>query len=202
MISQRGFDVVRDTEGGSISNTKDNILSGDKYSEHVNRQASKRSLGLSASAANLLYHKNTDVLAQLNESWNAHRFIHTSMSKEHQRLMKHNKTAKVDVYKMRQEALQMEFSRFFYECMNRIIICTIIAMSVIMVFSALLLQNKVNMWVAGPVIGLVCLIYICGLIIIIRKLSQRRIMDWQRFYWKKGDITDIQNACPDPKPTP
>jgi hypothetical protein len=196
-INQRGFDVVRQIDGKSPHEARRNIITDDKYNDYVNRQSAKRSFGIGASVVNLMYHKNTDILTQLNESWNTNRFINTGLTKEKARLGKDNKVAMVDIYKMRQEELQLEFSRFFYECMIRIVLATIIALSAIMALSSLRLQNKIGIWLAGVLIITICFLYAGALIIMIRQLSRRRIMDWQRYYWKKGPIKEDVNACVD-----
>lgn len=187
-LKHQGFNVIR---------SNPDVTETHEYKEYANNAAIKRTSGVNAHIMSLMYHKNTDLLAQFNESWNANRSLNIGLNNEKKRLEKHTKTAMVDIYKMRQEALQFEFDKYFYECMVRVISFSIFMLSIILTVSALQLLAKFGLWVSIPLIVTALLVYIVGMVIMIRRLADRRIMDWQRFYWKKKPSDSVQiETCP------
>ena len=148
-----------------------------------------------------LYQKNTDLLAQMNESWNTNRFIKKSLDSEGKRIRLNNKTASRDIYKMRHEQFQLEFSTNFYKCMVKIMIVSIYAILTILVVSVLNIQGvHIGNMLAGIIIAIVASVYVFVLVIMVKDLSQRRIMDWERYYWKnKGkNSNDNGQSCTTP----
>eukprot|EP00798_Chlamydomonas_sp_ICE-L_P014612 gene14612-biopygen23657 len=115
LINKRAFDTARRIQGNNTEEIQKNLVNTNKYYDHVNKQATQRAFKTNNAVSNLLYHKNTDLVAQMNESWNTNRHFHLTLDKEASRLDKGNKTAKVDVYRMRQEELQLEYTRNLYK---------------------------------------------------------------------------------------
>jgi hypothetical protein len=183
LINARAFDTVQRIDAPTLSGVQEKIDAARKYTDHVNNQSSRQAQGLNASNTNLMYHKNTDLIAQINESWNANRHINNTLNNEIKRLDNHNKVAKVDVYKMRQSELQLEYSRSAYHKKSKIVIATIIMLCAVTLTVALMGMGRISRPITIVVCTVFLLAYILYVVSMVRDLGHRRDMDWRRFYW-------------------
>ena len=144
LINATAFNTVQKINAPTLAGVQQNLNSTSTYTNHINNQSALRAQGLSASTTNLVYHRNTDLVAQLNESWNANRHINNTLNNEIKRLDGHNKVAKVDVYKMRQAELQLEYSRSAYYKKTGIVIATIILLTTVTLAVALMGMGRLS----------------------------------------------------------
>lgn len=183
LINGRAFQTVQNINAPTLSGVQQNLNAANQYTSFLNQQSNAQQQGLNASESNLMYHRNTDLVAQINESWNANRHIHNTLKNEKKRLDNHNKVAKVDVYKMRQAELQMEYIRSSYQKKTKLVIATIIVICIVTLTVALMGMDRLS----RPITIIVCTIFILGYILYVigmmRDFGQRRDMDWRRFYW-------------------
>jgi hypothetical protein len=183
LINATAFNTVQKINAPTLAGVQQNLNSTSTYTNHINNQSALRAQGLSASTTNLVYHRNTDLVAQLNESWNANRHINNTLNNEIKRLDGHNKVAKVDVYKMRQAELQLEYSRSAYYKKTGIVIATIILLTTVTLAVALMGMGRLSRPITIVVCTIFVLAYILYIVSTVRDLSRRRDMDWRRYYW-------------------
>jgi cation transport ATPase len=197
LINARAFQVVQEIDAPTLSGVNQNLASSKKYTNYVNNQSTRQAQGINASTTNLMYHRNTDLIAQLNESWNANRHINNTLNNEIKRLDNHNKVAKVDIYKMRQSEMQLEYSHSSYQKKTRIAIATIIMVCTVTLVVALMGMGRISRPITIILCTVILLAYVLYVISMVRDLGRRRDMDWRRFYWdsklpNKNDSLDCK----------
>jgi hypothetical protein len=195
LINKRAFDTARRIQGNNTEEIQKNLVNTNKYYDHVNKQATQRAFKTNNAVSNLLYHKNTDLVAQMNESWNTNRHFHLTLDKEASRLDKGNKTAKVDVYRMRQEELQLEYTRNLYKVKKYIVIKTCMIICIAALVYRIHTSGKLKKKFAIIIIAVVTIIYIISIIRDLTDANKRRHMDWERYYWKSNNIEGNKDKC-------
>jgi hypothetical protein len=184
LINDRAFDTVRRVNGENIDAVSRNIDSSNRYYDHVSAEATRRAFSTNAAASRLLYHKNTDLIAQMNESWNKNRHFNLTLKNESERLSKGNKTAAVDVYKMRQEELQLEYSRHYAKVMTKIMLLTILSIALITIVVALFRMGKIKKMLVVILAVVIVFYYTISVLSQLGGLARRRALDWERYYWQ------------------
>jgi hypothetical protein len=140
------------------------------------------------------FQKNTDLLAQMNESWNANRYILNSLNKETKRVSSLDTQAKRDIYKLRQDELHMSYATSYYEFGTISIIIT--------TYFTLLALIPISLWRAGrlPVVLVMVVVGILALLFTIVMLYRfliaggRRKGAWRKFYWKAGSAVSAGSS--------
>lgn len=184
LINDRAFDTVRRINGENIDEVARNISTSTQYYDRMNEEATRRAFSTNAAASRLLYHKNTDLIAQMNESWNKNRHFNLTLQTESERLSKGNKTAMVDVYKMRQEELQLEYSRHYAKAMTKIMLLTIFSIALMAIVVALYRIGKIKKMLVVILAVVIAFYYTISVLSQVGALARRRALDWERYYWQ------------------
>jgi hypothetical protein len=142
---------------------------------------------------------NTHLLAQLNESYNANRYIANTLTAEKQRVSKLDKASRTDVHRMRMSHLDTAYLDGYYQFMTRAAIFS--------TFMVVLTLLPVSLWASGslstmlmaPIVTLLLVVYATALALIYRNKIHRRNNDWNHRYWKISDEVRRSlesSACP------
>jgi hypothetical protein len=190
LINKRTFDTARRVQGTNTAEIQKNLEKTGKYYDHVNKAATQRAFAANTAVSNLMYHKNTDLVAQMNESWNTNRHFHLTLDSESKRVKQGNKTAKVDVYRMRQEELQLEYTRNMYDVKKSVVIKTGLIVALCTLVYTVHASGKLNKKVAILIIAAFALLYTGWVLKDLTDANKRRDMDWERYYWKSDNVDE------------
>ncbi len=146
--------------------------------------------------ANTEYHQNTDLLAQMNESHNANRYIVERAKVEKARLEKLSSVARRDIYILQQRELEATFIAQRERERTGLIIITLYTSLLALLLLAMArtqrLPAQVAMWGA---VGLGVL-YVLALILWFVMTSQRRRDVWGKQRWALSPqlVHELQEA--------
>ena len=138
------------------------------------------------------FQKNTDLLAQMNESWNANRYILNSLDKETKRISSLDSQAKRDIYKLRQDELHLSYMGSFYDFGSRAIIFTMFFTLLALIPVALWRADRLNGLVVIIGVGVLAVLYAIVMLFSFTNVGGRRKGAWKKYYWKAGKA--VQNA--------
>lgn len=148
----------------------------------------------------MIFQRNTHLLAQLNESWNANRYIANSLTADEKRVARLDTLTKRDIYKSRQGRMYTTYMVNYYGFATSMAIATF--------FVVLLLLVPVAMWQVGKLsfhamliaAGVILALYLVLAWLLMRKTARRRTSDWRQYYWKLGSVKkdnrDNDENCP------
>jgi heme/copper-type cytochrome/quinol oxidase subunit 4 len=144
----------------------------------------------------------TDLLAQVNESWNSNRYIVNAVAREKQRVEQLDAQAKRDIYLSRQTQQSADYKTHLFACMVRVLIVTLIG--------TLLTLVPVAMWRAGALSGkaliffvvLILAIYMVVTVIIVRNAGVRRQGQWDKYYFSAKNLQSANSCSSSSSPNP
>jgi hypothetical protein len=187
LISWRTADLM--TKLGANDSAEAQAALANSASRQDYLQLSKQVGNMMASKAeyDAAFQKNTDVLALMNESWNANRYIVNALGTESKRVNKLDSQAKRDIYKLRQENMFYTYKTAYYAFGTRVIILTL--------YATLLALIPASMWRSGTIrttLLIIIILVLLAVYAIVMFLSfagaaNRRKDDWTKVYWRAGD---------------
>lgn len=132
--------------------------------------------------------QNTDLLDQMNASYDAHGYLSTAVKREQSRLLHLDSLAKRDVYKLQGQSLGVVYSADkskFISLLTRIVVFS--SMLVVGIVSAT--AQKFISRKTGVILG-VSVMTITGvvLILMISGAATRRNSSWSRYYWRNTGV--------------
>lgn len=132
---------------------------------------------------------NTDLLDQMNASYDAHNYLSHAVTSEQARLLNLDSLAKRDVYRLQGQSLGVVYSEDkskFISLLTRVLLFA--SMLVVLTVSATG-QNMISRR-TGVIIG-VAVTTIAGVIevLLISIAATRRNSAWSRYYWNTGGAT-------------
>lgn len=143
------------------------------------------------------YNAITALVGQMNEAYNANRFIGSSLVKEETRLSKLNDALRKELYKQQQQYLLTNFHRQHYRRMAGLALLTAVAVSLISTVCAAYFQGAVVAPVAAIAVIVIAVFYLLIMTVAVSSGARRRNYHWQKFYW---DVEKDQkvSSCPAP----
>ena len=153
------------------------------YTPDVSRMTSSPSDNVLITANND-YHQHTDLLAQMNESWNASRYIAQRASNEKKRLEKLDALSRREVYMLRQRELYAVYVADRSHAVVGILIATVAAVLLALMSAALWRAGRLG---ATPAVWLavgVGLLYAVALFILLSRFTRRRRDVWDKPRWE------------------
>lgn len=183
--------VVQNVSDQTTLQVQKKINADDRYQEHVAKMKSMRDMKADIGA--FMYSKNTDMLAQMNESWNTNKYIYKTLKNDKQRISRLSKEKMTELYRMRQTQLQLEYTREFYGKLSLIVVITLYATLLLLILAVYMQHETSTPIVLWVIFASIAVLYTILIIIIIMKMSKRRIMDWQKLYNEKGKTIKENN---------
>ena len=202
-MSQKTNEVVVDLGAAGLTQNAISQTLAEKQARENARALTRvqQRLENSKQMVNQVYQQNTDLLAQMNESWNANRHIARTLQKEHGRISELDKRAQVDVHRMRHHHLNNNYLRGYYSFVIKTLMTS--------VYATLLVMFTLALWMAGVIptsmfilIGILILVAFFVIVIVMyRYIVYKRRTDWNHHYWKldenmKKALEAKQNSCP------
>jgi hypothetical protein len=126
----------------------------------------------------------TDMLAQLNESWNANRYIMDSVNIEHDRIKRVDTQTKNDIYKMRQGTAYNTYMEEYYKYVSGILTLTMFVTLLLLIPAAMWRNNDMTTAWVVIIDGIVMVLYVIILLFIVITMARRRKTNWNKYYWK------------------
>jgi hypothetical protein len=127
----------------------------------------------------------TDMLAQLNESYNANRYIVESTNAEHERIKRVDSLTKNDIYKMRQGVAYTTYMEQYYKFVTGLLTLTMFVTLLLLIPASMWRKNELGTAYMVVIDGIVLFLYIIILFFIVLSMARRRkTAGWDKYYWK------------------
>ena len=151
--------------------------------------AANRANRVNAAALDDSTHKrNTDLLAQMNESWNTNRYILNSVSREKARMTQLDTQAKRDVYLVRQVQQSANYQIGHNSFLTYIVMFTLVVTLLILIQVSLWREGVMSSTAMVSVNSVLVVIYAVGLIVAFRNVGSRRQTHWDHYYFSAKDV--------------
>lgn len=132
----------------------------------------------------MAYQRNTDLLAQLNEAWNANRYIVNTLDKEQKRVSHLDIQAKRDMYRVRQSYSFARYMNNYYNMTTGVMIFTTIITLILLLPAAMFRQNRMNLKLMVIIDGILLALYLIVLLVLFRNTAVRRENNWDQYHWR------------------
>jgi hypothetical protein len=129
------------------------------------------------------FHNHTNMYAQLNESYNANKYIVNTLSAEQKRINSVDSATKKDVYKLRQGLQYTTYMEQYYRFVTGIAMLTMFATVLILIPASMW---RVNTMTTGSVIvveAIILVLYMVVLVALVLTMSRQRKNAWGKYYW-------------------
>lgn len=190
-ISWGAQDLMRDIGAKDANDVLSKMDTLDKYSKYVETSRIVRDVMDTKYTHDMAYQRNTDLLAQMNESWNANRYIADMMQSEQKRIGNLDKQAKRDLYSLRHNYQHTSWMTHYYNFVFGILVFTLYVTFALLILAALWRSETMGGWWLVVLGGVLLTIYAVILLILFRNTAMRRDSNWNQYYWKPSkDIID------------
>lgn len=191
-------DYMRDTGAQSVSDVIARVRADERESEYVMASKVTRDLAESAYQVARDYEHNTDLLAQMNESWNANRYILRTLGGEEMRMKSLNTGMKRDLYKIKEEFAYAAYMTHYYRFVSGAAVFALYITMLLLIPAALWRMGRIPGLALIIVDGIILVFFLIMLIIIFRVAATRRLGAWDQFYWSPGSVVKSGSHNPDP----
>lgn len=125
----------------------------------------------------------THQLNNYNEIYNVNFYLKNLNTLEYDRLDRANQNIKSKIMKMKQEYMLLDYSTHENKMRARIMVTTMILLSVVFILLALYYQNKMDLNMAVMITVALSVVYFGIVIFILVANSKRRKYAWDQYYW-------------------
>ena len=140
------------------------------------------------------FQASTDVLAQMNEAYNANAYIMGNLVRETGRVARLDADARKEMWKARQRYLATQYQLAETRFRRNVVLSGAALTLVILVLAAAWRQGRLWGWLFAALVGLLVLAYGVGLALAMRRNASRRKLHWRQFYWRvSGDAANETN---------
>ena len=154
--------------------------------------ASGRAQGTKAAmeASSSSYKTVTKMLAQLNESMNANKYILSSLRKELNRVRGLNQEAQKEVYKAQQRHLLVTYKLHYTVFVTGVIVFSMVGAALLAMCAGGWWQGAYSLYVMGVLIAVVVFLFSVTIAFVMTNNARRRKFHWNQFYWGAAGIPD------------
>ena len=136
----------------------------------------------------------------MNESWNANRYIKTTVDKEASRLTRLDAAARRDIYALRRRDLHAQYTTHYYRMMSGVLVLTLFTTLLLLVPAAMWRANRLGTQSFVVVDALLLLFYLCVLLVVFVRFGRRHGDVWQQRSWGAGqkiadELKGMQSSC-------
>ena len=194
-LGYRTQDLMRTLGADTVDDAKTKFRDLDKTVDYMQLSAMTSNNMNRKAVYDANFQKNTDLLAQLNESWNANRYISKSLTTEQRRISSLDSQARKDIYRLRQESMYLDYMSRYYTFVTNVMIFTLYVTLLALLPAAMLHSGRLSMYSVATIEGILLAFYLVILFVLYRRRAQRRTTDWTRYYWEAGKVvTDSGNS--------
>ena len=138
--------------------------------------------------------RNTTTLGEMNESYNANKYIKNMLDAEHARVRQLHQEARREVYKAQQRHMSTHHRTLHNYFLSRVFAYTLLATMVLAVVLAIWMQNHIDFvtFIGLIVAGLV--VYAVLLALLFSANTRRRQVHWKQYYWG-APAEAVQDEC-------
>lgn len=133
--------------------------------------------------------QNTDLLDQMNSTYEAHDYISDSVLTEQSRLLQLDALAKRDVYRLQGQSLSVVYAEdksTFLTMLTRVVLFALmLVVAVLSVVAQKLISQRTGVYFAVTIMTITGVI----VILLVGVAATRRNSVWSRFYWKNSGIS-------------
>ena len=130
------------------------------------------------------FQRNTDLLAQMNESLNANLAISSTIQGEEARIRALDSQSRKDLYRSHQGHMQAEYLRNYYRFATAVLIATLTMLLLLLIPVALVRLGRLPVGAALFLAAVLMLLFALGMLFYFVRAAKRRTSDWSKFYWK------------------
>lgn len=185
-ISQKTQDFMTSLGAQNISDVLGKIQKMDELQQYQTLSKMIADIMSTTYEQNKDYQRNTDLLAQLNEGWNANRYIVNSLAIENKRVGSLDAQAKRDIYKLRQKYMYTAYMHEYYDFAIRVVMLTLYATLLLLIPAAMWKVDGMNGALFFVIDGILLILYLVVLIVLFRNVGDRRKNAWRQKYWRVG----------------
>jgi len=177
----------------AISSDEGEVTSGDvSYRmtlEEANAFAKDRSNIVLTHADNVTkqmreFRNNTDTLGQMNESYNANKYIKDTLDGELFRVRFLHQEAKREVYKAQQRHMSTHHRAHHNHFLTRVFVYSLLATMLLAILLAAWIQNRIAFVTFIGLVVVALLVYAVLVAILFNSNTRRRQVHWKQYYWR------------------
>lgn len=207
VVAKRTQDVMQDLGARDVADVAAKIAQIDAAAQNQSITTETANVMTRLADRDKTYQRNTDMLAQLNESWNANRYLFQTLATEEGRIGRMDSQAKKDIYKSRQGRMFTTYMTNYYVFATRMTIFTLYATLLILLPTALWQAQYISFFMMVTMVAVVLGVYLFVAGVMMYQAAKRRTTDWRRFYHKLGEIKmktggDDEHCAVTTTPTP
>lgn len=188
-VSYRTQDFVTSLGVNTIPEAQQRFSDIDRLRTSQDQSYQTNQLWTSTVANDRTFQTNTDLLAQLNESWNSNAYIVQSLGAETKRVGALDNVARRDVYRLRQNEMHTVYMINYYKFATRVLIFTLYVTLLALIPAAIFAAGRMAMWLLVGIESILLAIYLLVLIVVYYKSSIKRTTAWDKYYWSVKDVT-------------
>ena len=128
--------------------------------------------------------RNVDMLAQMNEAWNANSYIVDSLTSEKRRVGALDALTRRDLYRARQQHLHGRFSTRSYTVATNSVVATLAVVMLLLLPFALWGLERLKLWAAVAWAVLLLVVYLGVALAISRNAAMRWTTAYDKYYFR------------------
>lgn len=176
LTEQQQADVIKDH---AVDSTVANNASG-------RAQGTKAAMEANSSS----YKTVTRMMAQLNESMNANKYILSALRRELGRVRGMNQEAQKEVYKAQQRHLLVTYKLHYTAFVTGVIVFSMVGAALLAMCAGGWIQGVYSLYVMGVLGAVVVFLFSVTIAFVMSNNARRRKFHWNQFYWGAAGIPD------------
>lgn len=201
LINQRLNEVLQGS-GTDAGRLRDRVQTLDTTSKLTTFGGVQRAQTDDTSGKMASFQNMTDVLAQMNEAYNANTYIASNLSRERRRVQHLDNELRKEMWKARQRALGTQYRIEHQRFRLRVIMGTAVVTVLVLLLAAVWRQGRLWTWLFFTLAAALLLVWGVGLALYMRRNAMRRRLHWNQYYWRvTGDALNetkksAEASCP------
>lgn len=150
----------------------------------IKQQTATQSLMVAGDELETQHKRDTDLLAQVNEAWNANRHLHDIISSEKSRVDKVDRDTKRDLYSTYQSYMMSHYQTNYYGTMIKILMFSAFMIMLLLLPLAYWKNSSLSTTALCLIDGVLLALYLVIMVLIFQDIGHRRTTDWNKYYWR------------------
>lgn len=171
---------------GASSDYRTYIDAQQRANDDIQRQVSNYNVEAAKYAIDSTLQRDTDLLAQMNEAYNANRYIYNAVEGEKARLQRLDKQAKRDLQNAQQSYMMTQYGIRYRGFATGVMMFTTVATLLVLAPVSLWRAGVLSDTVAALVAGVLLFLYACVMVLLFRDVALRRSTNWDQYYWRSA----------------
>lgn len=193
---------MRTNNANTVDELKANMQAADKRNAYVQRSQMVSDAMKDEAAMDAAYQVNTDLLAQMNESWNANRYIERGVQKESDRLTRGEVTGRKNIYALRSRELQARFATNYNGRVAFMAALTLVVTLLALLVAAMFRAQRLGLVSLVAILGILIALYTVYVVYVVRQMGMMRLdSEWGKVRWASeikanADVVNQEASCP------